>query len=433
MMSMTPRQEGIPSLFVSGLFQIFTLVLLFVALIYRQQGLVLLALLILIMFNGALLWCRISTTALDCHLVPERQRVFPGESLFLKAHVTNNKFMPVWLQLAVTVDRALLPPDPISPEATDPASTHSPMGTAPHNSPSSGQFDYPVLVTKEVLRGAGGLLWQQQASWRWELMAQRRGIYAVGPASVATGDLFGFYQQEKKFSQTHMVIVYPRLVQLNNISVTLRELFGAPGIKSPVVDPVYPVATRDYQEGQAARHINWKASARLGRLQEKVFQASAQQKVLLAVDVEKFQREKAEGAFESMLEVAASLAVHLEQQGRIFGLVSNGILEGEEDMPAYLPPRRSLGQMPHLLEMLARLQMIKDNTMETNLLHGTGLSRGVTCVYFTYDTIKIPDPVQRLFNRFHIPVILIVGNASAYAGSDFHSLEMLLGEEAAGA
>ncbi len=432
MMSMPARQEGIPSLFVSGIFQVFTLGLLFIALIYRQQGLVLLALLILIMFNGARLWCRISMAGLHSRLALERERVFPGESLLLEAEVTNNKYLPVWLQLAVTVDRALLSPASLSP------SPFPPLYPYPADTPvSSGEYDAPIVLTKDVLRGEGGLLWQQQACWRWELTAQRRGIYDVGPTRLAVGDLFGFYHQEKKISQVHDVIVYPRLVNLNDTTVPLRELFGSPGVKSPVVDPVYPVATRDYQEGQPARHINWKASARHGRLHEKVFQASAQQKILLAVDVEQFNKEKVADTFERTLEVTASLAVKLEQQGRIFGLVSNGILEGEKDLPAYLPPRRGTGQMPHLLEMLARLQMIPGNGMETNLLHGAGFSRGVTCLYFTYNSIEIPVPVQNLFNRFHIPIIFVVGKAPSENNSQKSSrhnpaaypLEALLAEE----
>jgi uncharacterized protein (DUF58 family) len=255
--------------------------------------------------------------------------------------------------------------------------------------------------------------------------------FDAGPLRLSAGDLFGFYHQEKKIPQVHPVIVYPRLVHLNNTTVPLRELFGSPGVKSPVVDPVYPVATRDYQEGQPARHINWKASARHGRLHEKVFQASAQQKILLAVDVEQFHHKKAAETFERTLEVTASLAVQLEQRGRIFGLISNGILEGEKDLPVYLPPRRGFGQIPHLLEMLARLQMIPGKSMETYLLHGSGYSRGITCLYFTYNSVQIPLPVQKLFNRLHIPLIFIVGEASSDAGSDFYSLEKLLAEEAA--
>ena len=437
MISMAPRQEGIPTLFLSGLFQIFTLILLFVALLYGQQGLVLLAVLILIMFNGARFWCRISMGGLHSSLSLDKTRVFPGETLVLEARVSNNKILPVWLQITVVVDRLLLDPASRTPDGfpmdisgsskTDcPTSDLSSVETGLHSFAFSGN-EYPVSLKKDIVSGEGGLLWQQQASWQWNLTAQRRGIYAAGPLRLATGDLFGFYHKEKKIPHLHPVIVYPRLVQLNNLATPLRELFGAPGIKSPVVDPLYPVATQDYQEGQPARNINWKASVRHGKLQENVFQASAQQKILLAVDVEQFHREKAGETFERTLEVAASMAVQLEQRGRVFGLVSNGALEGEKDLPAYLPPRRGLGQIPHLLEMLARLQMHPGNSMEKNLLHGAGHFRGVTCLYFTYNSIKIHSSTQELLERYHIPVTFILGKAPA--SGHFCRLDKLLGEE----
>ncbi|MEW5920024.1 MAG: DUF58 domain-containing protein [Bacillota bacterium] len=297
-----------------------------------------------------------------------------------------------------------------------------------------GEAFYPIPPQKELVRGEGGLLWQQKACWRWELTVGQRGVYHVGPLRVAAGDLFGFYRQEKTFSRDLSVIVYPRLVPLNTVATPLRELFGAPGANSPVVDPVYPVATRDYQEGRPARHIHWKASARHGRLQEKLFEPSLQQKLLLLVDVEQFHREKAGEAFERTLEVVASLAVELERQGRTFGLVSNGTLNGEKgkELPAFLPPGRGFGQLLYLLEMLARLQMQPRHGMAGELLRSARPLRGVTCLYFTYDPVDVNDTVREYFSRFQVPVIYIGAGPTSYTGNGYDHLEALVGKEAAG-
>ncbi len=77
----------------------------------------------------------------------------------------------------------------------------------------------------------------------------------------------------------------------------MRELFGVPGVKSPVKDPVYILGTRDYQPSGPSRHIHWKASARHLKLQEKVFEPSEQEKVLLALEVGSFQKSLANEAF----------------------------------------------------------------------------------------------------------------------------------------
>ena len=108
----------------------------------------------------------------------------------------------------------------------------------------------------------------------------------------------------------------------------MRDLFGVPGAKSPVKDPVYILGTRDYRPSGPSRHIHWKASARHLRLQENVFEPSQQEKVMLALEVRSFGKSTEKEAFEHTLEVIASLAVQLQDTGCAVGLVTNGVLTG---------------------------------------------------------------------------------------------------------
>jgi uncharacterized protein (DUF58 family) len=412
-MSNHSRQDATPILFSTIPLQVFILIILFIALLYEQPGLVLLCLLLLVMFGCARLWCSYSLNGISCSLKPTRDRAFPGEELILKAETVNNKLLPVWLELAVFVDHNLLSP---APEETPPV-----FNTA-------AQPVYTAPLQKKILFGEGGLLWKIKASLDWPLKAQRRGVFETGPIRLTVGDLFGFYRQEKFLPQTQTIIVYPRLIALNTFSLPLRELFGTPGSKSPVVDPVYQIATRDYQEGGPARHIHWKASARLGRLQEKVFEPSVQQKILLVVDVDRFYKEQAEKSFERMLKVAASLAVQLARQGRIFGMVSNGLLTGINSVidAAILPPVKKASQLTCLLEILARLQMQTGQTQTLDLLQAAGLSRGITCLYFTYDHTRIDAGVETLFSRFKIPLIAVAVKIPANGGSGIYHMEELI-------
>ena len=92
--------------------------------------------------------------------------------------------------------------------------------------------------------------------------------------------------------------------------------------------------------------FHWKASARHNRLQEKVFESTHQEKILLVVDVGSFARHQAEEDFERALEVVASLAVRLDQQGHALGLIANGCLVGGG--PAIVPVARNDQQLCHL-------------------------------------------------------------------------------------
>jgi uncharacterized protein (DUF58 family) len=283
-------------------------------------------------------------------------------------------------------------------------------------------------LQKEILYGEGGLLRKLKASLKWSLQPQRRGVYEIGPYRLIAGDLCGFYRQEKYFSQTRKIIVYPRLIVLNSTYLPLQELYGTPGSKSPVVDPVYPVATQDYRAGAPARHIHWKASARLGCLQEKIFEPSVQQKILLVIDVSRFSEENAEASFERMLEVAASLSVQLAEQGRAFGMVSNGLSIGEKkkEHAVLLPPGKAASQLTRLLEMLAGLQLQSGQTAISALLQAAGLSRGITCIYFNYDQAGIDSGIQAMLRRLKIPLVVIAARGPVKPGNGVYHMEELI-------
>ena len=138
-------------------------------------------------------------------------------------------------------------------------------------------------------------------------------VYPDPPPRIRTGDLLGFFEKEKSVLDATHIIVYPRLVSLKPVAIRRRDLFGMPGAKSPVLD---------------SRHIHWKASARHLRLQEKIFEPSEQEKVLLTLDAGSFEKSNQKECFEHTLEVVASLAVRLDGMGYAVRFAANGTLTG---------------------------------------------------------------------------------------------------------
>ncbi len=445
---MQTRQDPIPLIYSPSLFQVFILIMLFLALLYGQRGLVILSLLLLTMFSITRIWCRYSQAGLEYRLAPAPEKVFPGEAIDLQADIINHRFLPVWVEINVVADRLLVGENlnNSEEEASGEASTPDAAGkTTPHNPVSSVPLETgetgpdqdeisPVVYTKTMLNDESGLLWKQVARFNWTLAPVKRGIYRTGPVYLTTGDFFGFYRKESQRDLYKEITVYPRLVTLNPFSPPLQELFGTPGSKSPVVDPVYPVSTRDYQENRPARHIHWKASARHDRLQEKVFEPSVQQKILLVIDVHGF-TETTDHLFEAMLEVVATLAVTFENMGRTFGLVSNGaiITGADEAGAAVIPPGMGPQQLYHLLDSLARLKLETHHLPLSTLLHETGLSGGVTALYFSYYQNPVDQAAADLFAQLKIPVISIMAGSPASGSSGFFSLDQLIGDKEAAA
>ena len=346
-------------------------VLLFIALLHGHRDLTILTLLVLGLGTGAKLWARISLSGIRCHSMVDKQRAFPGERLTLKMEVENAKFLPVWFRVKVPVGSGLLLPSEETP------------------------------LIKE-----GSLLWYQRARFEWGLTAQRRGVHQIGPSRIETGDLFAFFSREKKSETFNPVIVYPRLIPLKSFPLPRRDFFGVPGPQSPVQDPIYILGTRDYQQGQPAKTIHWKASARHNRLQGKVFEPSEQEKVLLVVDVDQFTKANAEEEFEHALEAVASLAVRLTDQGYAVGLTTNGAIFGEG--PGRVPVARNQEQLPAILEILARLRMESRGGILETMQHGSDLPWGLSCVLFSFEEDQSTFVIRRYFEERRIPVTFLL-------------------------
>jgi len=368
---MKPQDRGVPSLFVIPLAQVISGLFLFVALIHGERDLILWALLVLGLMAGAKLWAGISLSGIRCHSSVDKQRAFPDEKLTLRISAENHKFLPVWLQVSVPVGGLL--------------SSSSPDRT----------------LTKETR-----LLWYQRAHLQWELTAHRRGVHQIGPSRLLAGDLFAFFSKEKKSEESHSIIVYPRLVSLKSFSFPRRDFFGVPGAKSPVQDPIYILGTRDYQHGQPAKYVHWKASARHHRLQQKVFEPTEKEKILLVVDVDPFAKNKAEEEFEQTLEIVASLAVGLDKRGDAVGLLTNGAVVG--DGPAVVPVTRNSSQVPAILEVLARLQMKPRGEAIGTLRRGLEGCWGMSCVYFSYEEGETVAVLREYFRYRKTPVTFFV-------------------------
>ncbi len=377
---MEPQEHRVSSIFIVPLIVFFVGVLLFIALLHGQRDLTVFSILILGVVTGARLWSRYGLSGIRCSSTVDRNKVFPGERLSLTVKAENAKFLPVWLQMTVPVA------SPLHPDSEGAAFTEE-----------------------------SGLLWYQKARFQWDLVAQRRGVHRVGPPHIKAADIFGFFPRNREEHESLYVIVYPRLIPLRPISLPRRDLFGVPGSKSPVQDPVYILGTRDYQQWRPARYIHWKASARHNRLQEKVFEPSEQEKVLLAVEVSHFSKHNAEQGFEHTLEVVASLAVRLDQRGFAVGLVTNGAVDGGG--PTIVPIERNPGQLPAILEVLARLHMEAKWDLIAVLRRTFELPWGVSCVHFSYEEDEKTQHTEGYLQQRKVPIVRVVCRSVPASGA----------------
>jgi len=342
---MTSTDHITPSIFFTLPFVIFNALLLFAALLYGLPDASFFAGLLLVLYLGIRAWSLMGPHKVTCACAVDREALFPGETLSFTAQVRNGKLLPVFVKLRPHV-RALLP---------------------------SGEDR--AAVSTCVLLGYQGV------TFDYALVARRRGIYPLGVPVLTTGDFFGLFPRQKQVDRHLEVVVYPRLIPLKPFPLLKRILFGKPGVASPVSDPVYILGTRAYQGQRPARHIHWKASARLGRLQEKICEPAEQAKVLLILDGDRFSSADNGADFEKTIEVIASLAAELVARHYAVGFMTNcPRRDGLDNRPAF---GHSAVSLPALLRHLAALDIEPAQAMSAYWAAIQNLPRDMTCVYFT--------------------------------------------------
>lgn len=372
-MNHSEHNYPLSSIFTEGFFRFLLFILLFISLLYQQKNLILISILLLVMFYGLKFWSTFSVKNIHYSFDAEKKKGFPGESIVLQAVVFNNKLLPIGLKLKIPLDKKL----------------HHFLDSSP----------------ADCLCEEGNLLWYDRSSWQWKLTAQQRGCFQIGPHFLETGDLLGFFQQRRYLSQSVEMIIYPKPIFLNFLSSPVKELFGKPGLESPVKDPVYPVATQDYSYGDPAKYIHWKASARHNRLQSKVFEPSSQRKTLFIIDVSSFQKKEDKDLFEKTLEVVAAMAMEFERQGSPYGLLSNGEMVGNDS--ASLSIATGPEQLSRAMELIARLQMKTTVSIEEILFKEDVMPGGTGCIYSSCTLNKKNTQIAQFLRQHHIPVYFI--------------------------
>lgn len=212
-----------------------------------------------------------------------------------------------------------------------------------------------------VRNHAVSLMPHESTSFSYELDCRKRGYYEIGPLRLSSGDLLAAGAEATAEAGVTTLTVYPRLVALEDLGMPSRSPFGTVRQKAAIHrDPTRVGGVRDYRPGDSLRHINWKASAAVGRLQTKLFDPVISLDTAILLDLERahYQPGYAVTTTELAVSAAASIASRLTVQGQAFSLASNGqdplALDGGRG-PS-LPLRSGQAHLMAALEVLGRVE-----------------------------------------------------------------------------
>lgn len=371
-------------------------VLLLASLLAHQAALFVAALVFLLAAGTSWLWGRFCLRGVEYSRRLSESRVFHGETVHVAVQIVNRKPLPLtWLHVADEFPAAL--------------------------SLLRGQLGACHVPRRAYLESLLGLSWYERVTRRYPVRASARGYYAFGPASLRSGDLFGFLAKEIVLPQVDYLLVYPRVVPLTALGLPARHFLGNLRTRQQIFeDPARTVGVRPYAYGDSVRRVHWKATARAQELQVKVYEPTTTHELIVFLNVNTFAHywqgimPVIPDLLEVVIVVAASLANWADEEGYQVGLIANAPVRQSEGAIRLLPSRDP-AQLTHILEHLALVVPFLTTPIEDVLrAESAALPWGATLLVVTaVVTEEMEGALLALKSAGHPIALVLVGEEAA--------------------
>ncbi len=169
----------------------------------------------------------------------------------------------------------------------------------------------------------------------YEVTGQKIGEYFTGPVELAGCDPLGLFPWRREFAVRTRVVVYPTIHRIETANTR-----GLPSGNIPAASRIYEDVTqfrsiREYTPGDEMKRINWKVTARMGKLFSMEFQPTLYFPVLILLNLSAgdYPIRHRDWLAERACEVAASLVFYYVGIRQEVGLATTGRLGGDGRNP----------------------------------------------------------------------------------------------------
>src|SRR6266568_3065035 len=405
--------------------------LLLLSAVTRQPIAFLAALFAFVIASVPEIWYRLALRHLALRQQVNQRYAFFGETLTLSISVENQKLLPLpWLELEDEI-----------PE-------HLTLLTG-HTSPT-------YKVNRVMLVNTFSLWPFQRVTRRYRFCCSARGVYTFGPATVRSGDPFGWLTREERVRVRETLLIYPLVAPIESFGLPPRHPFGERATPRRLLeDPLRVAGVREYVRGDDPRRIHWKATARAGELRSKIYEPSSQYRLLILLDINTYP-EPWMGLDPEIQELtiatAASIAMWALDEGYTVGLLVNSLMMGlagqsvstdDEQAPKLqsvntitatqafvhrvrIPMGSDSGQREQLLSALGRLLPYFGSSMDALIeAEQFTLPIGTTVVLVSAAAVLRETTIENLVDlRTHGAVVhlALTGDADSTVGTDTFDL-----------
>ena len=262
---------------------------------------------------------------------------------------------------------------------------------------------------------------RQEIVETYNLKSYRRGSFSFGAVFYRITGPLGLIQRQGKVDLPQPVLVLPDMTGegSRDLQLALAGAFQAGRRKALRRGEGSEFESlRDHQRDDDFRHIDWKASAKRGKLISRQYETERDQRLMILLDTGRLMSPKI-GSYRK-LDYAINAAVHLAQIALHKGdWVGYAIFNDE--LRAFAEPKKGQAQMSHFVRNLTSLQATRLESDYAGVFHHVlrNCSRRTLIVCFTdlgdaQSAESLLQATLPLMPR-HLPVIITVSNSEVLA------------------
>ena len=262
---------------------------------------------------------------------------------------------------------------------------------------------------------------RKETAHTYSLKSYRRGSFAFGAVFYRITGPLGLIQHQGKVEVPQAVQVLPDMTGEGSRDLKLALAGAAQAGRRKSVrrgEGSEFESLREHQRDDDFRHIDWKASAKRGKLISRQYETERDQRLMILLDTGRLMSPKI-GSYRK-LDYAINACVHLAQVALHKGdLVGYAIFNDE--MLAFAEPQKGQAQMSHFVRNLTALQATRLESDYAAVFHNVmrRCSRRTLIVCFTdlgdaHSANSLLKAAQPLMPR-HLPVIVTVSNSEILA------------------
>ena len=151
----------------------------------------------------------------------------------------------------------------------------------------------------------------------------KRGRYSMGDSVLWAGDIMGFREQNIQRDVSNILVIAPRRYSRQPVLDAVGGFLGDMSVRRFIMeDPILTVGFREYTGHEPMKAISWKRTASSGALQVRQYDHTAEQHMVVLLNVEDGTDEQLEECFS----IARTVCEALERRKLPYGFKTNGNL-----------------------------------------------------------------------------------------------------------